>query len=59
MKIIGSLGKIFNSVWWLMGFQHFAECLVETPRLVQRMFEKVGALQLAVLGRMLEFSLTA
>lgn len=55
MKIMGSLGKIFNSVWWLMGFQHFAECLVENPGLIQRMFEKVGTLQLAVLDRMLEF----
>ena len=55
MKIMGALGKIFNSVWWMMGFQHFAECLIENPSLIQRMSEKVALLQLGVLDRMLEF----
>jgi len=55
MKIMGALGKIFNSVWWLMGFQHFAESLIENPALIQKMFDKVAAIQLGVLDRMLEF----
>jgi corrinoid protein of di/trimethylamine methyltransferase len=55
MKMMGALGKIFNSVWWLMGFQHFAECLIENPTLIEKMFEKVALTQLAVLDRMLEF----
>ncbi len=55
MKIMGALGKIFNSVWWFMGFQTFAESVVENPGLVQRMFDKVASLQLQVLDRMLEY----
>ena len=55
MKIMGALGKIFNSVWWLMGFQHFAECLIENPSLIQKMFDKIATIQLGVLDRMLEF----
>ena len=55
MKIMAALGKIFNSVWWLMGFQHFAESLIENPSLIQKMFEKIAAIQLGVLDRMLEF----
>ncbi len=55
MKIMGALGKIFNSVWWLMGFQHFAECLTENPALVEKMFHKVAEIQLRVLDRILEF----
>lgn len=55
MKIIAALGKIFNSVWWFMGFQHFAESLIENPGLVARMFEKIAVTQLRVLDRMLEF----
>ncbi len=55
MKIVAVLGKIFNSVWWFMGFQHFAESLIENPGLVARLFEKIATIQLQVLDRMLEF----
>lgn len=55
MKIMGALGKIFNSVWWFMGFETFAESVVENPDLVQRMFDKIATIQLEVLDRMLEY----
>jgi len=55
MKIMGSLGKIFNSVWWFMGFEHFAKSLIENPSLVQRLFDKIATIQLGVLDRMLAF----
>ena len=55
MRIMGALGKIFNSVWWFMGFQHFAEAVVENPDFVQRMFDKIAAIQLDVLDRILEY----
>lgn len=55
MKIMGTLGKIFNSVWWFMGFEHFARSLIENPSLVQRVFDKIATIQLGVLDRMLAF----
>jgi uroporphyrinogen decarboxylase len=55
MQMIAALGKIFNSVWWFMGFQHFAESIIENPDLVRRVTDQVATLQLRVLDRMLEY----
>ncbi len=54
MKVICHIGKIFNPVWWLMGFEDFCMALVDNPGLVERMFEKVGSIQFGVLERVLE-----
>jgi uroporphyrinogen decarboxylase len=54
MKVICLIGKVFNPVWWLTGFETFAVLLGENPGLVERLFEKVGSFQLRVLERCLE-----
>ena len=54
MKIIAILGKVFTSVWMLMGFETFALATVENPSLVERLFNKVGHLQYRALEQALE-----
>lgn len=54
MKVICHIGKVFNPVWWLMGFENFCMALVDNPGLIEQMFEKVGSIQVAVLERALE-----
>jgi len=53
MKIICAIGKVFNPVWWLTGFETFAVLLNENPSLVERLFERVGRFQLRVAERCL------
>jgi uroporphyrinogen decarboxylase len=53
MKVICVIGKVFNPVWWLTGFETFAMLLVDNPGLVERLFEQVGRFQLRVLERCL------
>ncbi len=55
MRTVAVLGKVFTSVWWLMGFEAFCLALVEDPGLVGALFERVGALQRQTLRRMLSF----
>lgn len=54
MKAVVVIGKVFNSVWWLMGFERFGLMLYDNPALVERLFERVGRIQLRVLERALE-----
>jgi len=54
MKVICAIGKVFNPVWWLMGFETFCLSLVDNPALVERMFERVGSIQVRALERALE-----
>jgi uroporphyrinogen decarboxylase len=54
MKVILVLGKVFNPVWWLMGFEQFGLAVYDDPGLVERMFERVGGIQCQVLERALE-----
>jgi uroporphyrinogen decarboxylase len=54
MKVILVIGKIFNPVWWLMGFEQFGLAVYDNPALVERMFERVGTIQCRVLERALE-----
>lgn len=56
MKIIAQMGKVFNSVWWLMGFEGFSVALAEQPELVARVFERVRGIQQRVVERVLEYS---
>jgi uroporphyrinogen decarboxylase len=55
MKIIAQTGKIFTLTWMLMGFQHFCSCIIENEELVEKVFAKVGEIQLKSLERILEF----
>lgn len=54
MKIICRIGKIFNSVSWLMGFEQFSIALFENPTLIERMFDRVGSIQYRTLEHVLE-----
>ncbi len=55
MKVVVQIGKVFNTVLWLMGFETFSYTLYDNPGLVERMFERVGEIQLQILERCLEF----
>ena len=55
MKVICIVGKVFNPVWWLMGFDTFGVALFDNPILVERMFERVGTIQVRALERALEY----
>ncbi|MCL5108459.1 MAG: nucleoside 2-deoxyribosyltransferase [Chloroflexi bacterium] len=52
---VAVLGKIFSSVWWLMGLEGLSMALVDEPDLVPRLFQKVGEFQTRVLENMLSF----
>jgi hypothetical protein len=54
MKVILVIGKVFNPVWWLMGFEQFSLAIYDQPGLVGRLFERVGTIQYRVLERALE-----
>ena len=54
-RTVAVLGKVFTAVWWLLGFEGFCLALVEQPRLIERVFERVGEIQLGTLERMLEY----
>lgn len=54
MKVLAQVGKVFNAVWWLMGFETFSIALKEDPALVRRVFERVCAIQGRVIERVLE-----
>ena len=54
MKVIVNMGKVFNPVWWLTGFETFSMALYDNPALIARMFDKVGGIQVAILERVLE-----
>jgi len=51
MKVICVTGKIYTSVWMLMGYEGLVYALREQPDLIDRMFEKVGYLQTEVSKR--------
>jgi uroporphyrinogen decarboxylase len=51
MGIIAIIGKIFTSVWMLMGLERFAIATVEEPDLVAAVFERVAKIQVRVCER--------
>ena len=51
MKVICVTGKIYTSVWMLMGYLGLVDALREDPGLVEDMFERVGELQIHVSKR--------
>ena len=54
MKVFAHVGKVFNAAWWLMGFESFSYALAEDPALIERVFEKVCAIQGRVVERILD-----
>lgn len=55
VKVVAILGKIFTSVWWLMGLEGMSLSLADEPDLLPRMFERVGKIQVRVFENMLRF----
>jgi uroporphyrinogen decarboxylase len=55
IKVIGILNGIFECVSQAMGLQTFCYSLVDQPELVEKMFEKIGNLQLQILKKMVQF----
>ena len=55
MKVIVQIGKVFNPVLWLMGFETFSYTLFDNPDLVKAMFERVGDIQVRTLERCLDY----
>lgn len=51
MKAIAVVGKVFTSVWTLMGLETFSLALADDPGLVARLFERVDEFQYGVLDR--------
>jgi uroporphyrinogen decarboxylase len=55
IKIVGQYGDIFTWIWDFMGFESFAFALVENPELIERLFEKVGSIELELFRTMADF----
>jgi uroporphyrinogen decarboxylase len=51
MAVISGVGGIFTRAWLLMGFGPFSYALTDQPNLVQRLFDRIGAIQCEVLRR--------
>jgi uroporphyrinogen decarboxylase len=56
MKVIPTTGKIFTAAWQMMGFESFCLSLYDQPGLVQALFERITALQVAGYERMCALS---
>ncbi len=54
MKIIACSGKIFTLAWMLMGFQNFCLSLYLQEELVEKVFQKIGEIQLQGVNKLLE-----
>jgi uroporphyrinogen decarboxylase len=55
MKLIAILGKVFTAPWQLLGFERFCELIYEDPELVNDLVDRVGALQVEVARRVVQF----
>ena len=51
IRAVANIGKIFTGSWQLMGFTFFCEALRDNPKLVERVFERVAAIQTRVTER--------
>jgi uroporphyrinogen decarboxylase len=54
MGIISGVGGIFTRTWMLMGIERFSYALFDKPELVARTFARIGAIQCAVLRRVVQ-----
>jgi uroporphyrinogen decarboxylase len=55
MKIVAVSGKIFTLTWMLMGFQNFAMSLTLQQELTEKVFQRVGEIQLEAVKRLVDF----
>ena len=53
MRAAANIGKIFTGTWQLMGFTFFCEALRDNPKLVERVFERVAAIQTRLTERVI------
>ena len=53
-RVILTVGKIFNLGWWLMGFDTFAYALADNPGLIERLYQRIAAIQAGVVERAIE-----
>ncbi len=56
VKVIAILGKIYTSIWWLMGLEGMSLSFADEPTLVPKLFEKIGKFQFRVFENMLKFN---
>jgi len=54
MGIISGVGGIFTRCWLLMGFEAFSYALADRPELIGALFNRIGAIQCAVLRRVVK-----
>jgi uroporphyrinogen decarboxylase len=55
MRFIAVLGKIFTASWQLLGYERFCTLMCEDPEFVDDIVGRVGAIQLEVCRRVLEY----
>lgn len=53
MRAAANIGKIFTGAWQLMGFTFFCEALRDNPSLIERVFERVAAIQTRLTERVI------
>ena len=54
MGIVSGVGGVFTRTWMLLGFDRFCYSLVDNPELVARTFARIGAIQCAVLRKVVK-----
>ena len=54
MKVIVIMGYIFTAAWWLMGMENFCIALHDQPELIRRLYQRIWAIQSAVVLRVLK-----
>ena len=54
MGLVSGVGGIFTRTWMLLGFERFCFALAEQPDLIAEIFQRVGAIQVAALRRVVK-----
>jgi uroporphyrinogen decarboxylase len=54
MGLVSGVGGIFTRTWMLLGFERFCFALTEQPDLIAEIFQRVGAIQVAALRRVVK-----
>jgi uroporphyrinogen decarboxylase len=54
MGLVSGVGGIFTRTWMLLGLEQFCFALAEQPDLIAEIFQRVGAIQCAVLRKLLK-----
>lgn len=53
VRAAANIGKIFTGAWQLMGFTFFCAALRDNPSLIERVFERVAAIQARLTERVI------